>query len=428
MTSLRTTRAALGETNENIMQQQSRQLRNKAAAGKEPITTRRTALGEIGNNKTQGLLGQGKSNAGQMIKPPRLTKQIATSALNRPKRKLSGEKVQNVPEKLDQMDVDCSKVEEKVQDDAIMEVDETVLAHSAQNIENIDLEDQQDPQLVSEYVNDIYGYMRQLENDQFIRKNYLDKHKVSAGVILPKMRSVLVDWLVEVHQQFSLLQETLFLAVAILDRYMQERADKIPRKKLQLVGVTAMFIAAKYEEMYAPEIGDFVYITDNAYSQSQIREMEMDMCQVLKFDLGRPLPLHFLRRNSKAGQVDATIHTLAKYAMELTLIEYNWAHIPPSKIAATALCISLVLLERDETKTIQDLWTPTVAFYAHYSLESIRDHVIDLASILVKTSSANASGKLMAIRKKYQNKKFAKISELSELTGEAAVRLAEGNF
>ena len=124
---------------------------------------------------------------------------------------------------------------------------------------------------------------------------------------------------------------------------MQERADKIPRKKLQLVGVTAMFVAAKYEEMYAPEIGDFVYITDNAYSQSQIREMEMDMMQVLRFDLGRPLPLHFLRRNSKAGQVDATIHTLAKYAMELTLVEYNWAHIPPSKIAATALAISLVV-------------------------------------------------------------------------------------
>ena len=89
--------------------------------------------------------------------------------------------------------------------------------------------------------------------------------------------------------------------------------------------------------------GDFVYITDNAYSQSQIREMEMDVLQVLRFDLGRPLPLHFLRRNSKAGQVDATIHTLAKYMMELTLVEYSFAHIPPSKLAASALAISLVV-------------------------------------------------------------------------------------
>lgn len=189
-----------------------------------------------------------------------------------------------------------------------------------------------------------------------------------------------------------------------------------------------MFIAAKYEEMYAPEIGDFVYITDNAYSQSQIREMEMDMMQVLKFDLGRPLPLHFLRRNSKAGQVDATIHTLAKYAMELTLVEYEWAHIPPSKLAAAALAISLVLLERDESKTIEDLWTPTLSFYAHYELNSIKDDIVKLAQLLVKTSKAKESDKLMAVRKKYGNKKFAKISQISELTGVAAVNLAEGNI
>ena len=146
----------------------------------------------------------------------------------------------------------------KPQEDVVMEVDE-VEAFSAANIENIDLEDQMDPQLVSEYVNDIYEYMRMLEREQSVKKNYLETSKVT-GVILPKMRAVLVDWLVEVHQQFSLLQETLFLAVAIMDRYMQVRADKIPRKKLQLVGVTAMFIAAKYEEMYAPEIGKKLYL------------------------------------------------------------------------------------------------------------------------------------------------------------------------
>ena len=58
---------------------------------------------------------------------------------------------------------------------------------------------------------------------------------------------------------------------------------------------------------YAPEIGDFVYITDNAYTQSEIRTMEIKMMEVLKFDLGRPLPLHFLRRNSKAGQVSLIV-------------------------------------------------------------------------------------------------------------------------
>ena len=75
------------------------------------------------------------------------------------------------------------------------------------------------------------------------------------------------------------------------------------RSKLQLVGVTAMLIASKYEEMYAPEIADFVYITDNAYTKADIRRMEVTILRQLNFQLGRPLPLHFLRRNSKAGEV-----------------------------------------------------------------------------------------------------------------------------
>lgn len=77
----------------------------------------------------------------------------------------------------------------------------------------------------------------------------------------------------------------------------------VPKSELQLVGVTAMLIASKYEEMYAPEVKDFVYITDNTYSSEQIRAMESKMLHVLGYMVGNPLPLHFLRRNSKAGEV-----------------------------------------------------------------------------------------------------------------------------
>lgn len=67
-----------------------------------------------------------------------------------------------------------------------------------------------------------------------------------------------------------------------------------------------MLLASKYEEMFSPNIEDFVYITDNAYTSSQIREMEALILKELKFELGRPLPLHFLRRASKAGEVSAS--------------------------------------------------------------------------------------------------------------------------
>ena len=118
----------------------------------------------------------------------------------------------------------------------------------------------------------------------------------------------------------------------------------IRRNKLQLVGVSAMFIASKVEEMYAPEINDFVYITDNAYTAAEIRQMELRMLNTLGFNFSRPLPLHFLRRNSKAGDVDVLQHTVAKYLIEMSLLEYDMAHVPPSLMAAAALFLSLRLV------------------------------------------------------------------------------------
>lgn len=103
---------------------------------------------------------------------------------------------------------------------------------------------------------------------------------------------------------FSLLKSTAqqeFLNPAMWLRLTQEKP--VPKKQLQLVGVTAMFLASKYEEMYPPEISDFAYVTDRAYTTAQIRDMEMTILRVLKFQLGRPLPLQFLRRASKIHEV-----------------------------------------------------------------------------------------------------------------------------
>jgi G2/mitotic-specific cyclin-B, other len=86
------------------------------------------------------------------------------------------------------------------------------------------------------------------------------------------MRAILIDWLIEVHLKFKLLPETLFLTINLIDRFLEKAV--IQRTKLQLVGVTSMLIASKYEEIYAPEVRDFVYITDKAYSKEEILKME----------------------------------------------------------------------------------------------------------------------------------------------------------
>lgn len=83
-----------------------------------------------------------------------------------------------------------------------------------------------------------------------------------------KMRAILIDWLIEVHLKFKLVPESLFLTVNLIDRYLEK--ETVNRQKLQLVGVTAMLIACKYEEIYPPIVKDFVYITDNAYTKEEI--------------------------------------------------------------------------------------------------------------------------------------------------------------
>lgn len=378
----------------------------------------RNAMTDIGNktNLLQNKAVTNKALKKDVAKPARgLTKQKASSLLpevtsTRVTRRTSAEKMET----------------EQIQaEDVEMEDMEVVAAFSTGNIDNIDKDDVENPQLVVEYVNEIYAYMRQLESIQNVKEDYLNK--ASGTTILPKMRAVLVDWLIQVHQQFNLLQETLYLTVALLDRFLQSNAVKIERKQLQLVGVAAMFIASKYEEMYAPEIGDFVYITDRAYSESQIREMELRILSALNFELGRPLPLHFLRRNSKAGNVDALTHTLAKYAMELTLVDYKMAHIKPSLIAAAALAVSLKVLDRDE-KNLRELWNPTLTHYTSYTFDMISDTVTKLAALMVQTSTAPENAKLMAVRKKYEDKKLSKIAKLPEISGETMQLLAKGQF
>lgn len=67
-----------------------------------------------------------------------------------------------------------------------------------------------------------------------------------------RMRSILVDWLIEVHNKFELMPETLYLTIHIVDRYLSIKT--VPRRELQLVGIAAMLIASKYEEIWAPEV------------------------------------------------------------------------------------------------------------------------------------------------------------------------------
>ncbi|XP_068781999.1 G2/mitotic-specific cyclin-B1 [Struthio camelus] len=276
-------------------------------------------------------------------------------------------------------------------------------------VKDVDVEDGTDPNLCSEYVKDIYNYLRDLEEKQAVRPKYLAGQEITGN-----MRAILIDWLVQVQMKFRLLQETMYMTVAIIDRFLQD--NTVSKKMLQLVGVTAMFIASKYEEMYPPEIGDFAFVTDHTYTKSQIRQMEMKILRALDFGLGRPLPLHFLRRASKIAEVDLEQHTLAKYLMELSMVDYEMVHFPPSKTAAAASCLALKVLDGGE-------WTPTLQHYMTYTESDLLPVMQHMAKNIILVNRGLT--KHMTIKNKYASSKNAKISTIAQLNSAVIQNLAK---
>ena len=221
-----------------------------------------------------------------------------------------------------------------------------------------DVEDETwDTTMVAEYGDEIFQYMRELEVSKF---DSLTEHFVlillkikmlpnahymdNQAEIQWSMRSVLMDWLVQVHHRFGLLPETLFLCCNYIDRFLSCKVVSLG--KLQLVGATAIFIAAKYEEINCPSVQEIVYMVDNGYTVDEILKAERFMLSMLQFELGWPGPMSFLRRISKADDYDLETRTLAKYFLELTIMDERFVGSPPSFLAAGAHCLARMMLKK----------------------------------------------------------------------------------
>lgn len=197
-----------------------------------------------------------------------------------------------------------------------------------------------DTSMVAEYGDEIFEYMRQLELKMLPNPHYMDnQHEIQWS-----MRSVLMDWLVQVHLRFGLLPETLFLCVNYIDRFLSCKVVSLG--KLQLVGATAIFIAAKYEEINCPSVQEIVYMVDGGYSMDEILKAERFMLTMLQFELGWPGPMSFLRRISKADDYDLETRTLAKYFLEVTMMDERFIGSPPSFTAAASHCLARLMLRK----------------------------------------------------------------------------------
>ena len=253
---------------------------------------------------------------------------------------------------------------------------------------------------------DIHDNLRAAEQSFLPQKVFGD---VQEDITL-NMRSILVDWLVEVSEEYKLLPDTLHLAVALLDRFLLLKV--VSRKSLQLVGVSCMFIASKFEEIYAPEISDLCYITDNTYSEQNIIGMEKRILEQLSFKINQPTICTFLRYYASNGEITKYEELLSFYICELSLLDTSLARYAPSMIAAAAILLSCYVTTRRP-------WSSTLRIRTNYDSMDLKSCVLQIASFVNMKAALPC-----AIFEKYSHSKMENVvAELTNFSWEFPERL-----
>jgi hypothetical protein len=240
----------------------------------------------------------------------------------------------------------------------------------------------------------------------FMAKYYFDNQ----SEISVRMRTILVDWLVEVHYKYKLNPLTLWLTVNILDRYLEHH--DIPRAKLQLVGITSLFLACKFEEIHSPQVADCVYLTDSAYSKEDILAMETSILDALNYQFIVPTPFHFVTRYLNRIKAGERVRLLASYAAERSLQEVEVLQFKPSVYAAAAVYVALRTVNMDSHPGYK-VWTEALQEESGLKESDIIDCARRLIARIEEIPQASSRRKLDAAKKKYSSEKTQFIANLT---------------
>ncbi|KAF9365879.1 hypothetical protein BGX34_007828 [Mortierella sp. NVP85] len=268
----------------------------------------------------------------------------------------------------------------------------------------VQIDDDSDPMILPEYQASIFSYERELEIKFLPDPDYMSRQ----SDLQWQYRVQLIEWLVQVHSRFDMLQETMHLCVNYLDRFLSKTI--IPVDQLQLAGTVALLLASKYEETQSPAIEDLVYVSGEAYTPARIRQAELEMLRTLNYDLGAPGPMNFLRRISRADHYDVDIRTLAKYLIDVTLCDHRFIGLPSSIIAALSYRASMKLLFRGE-------WTSKHVSYSGYAEAMLNAGINVLLMVLEQPRVTHST-----IFAKYQDKRYMNSSEYVRRLGIAQLR------
>ena len=248
-------------------------------------------------------------------------------------------------------------------------------------------------QNADEYFDDICNELFKNEEKYLVDPKYMSNQ----SDINHRMRAILIDWLIDVHLKYKLVPQTMYIAVNLIDRYLEK--NETNRAKLQLVGITAMFIACKYEEIYPPDLKDFVYITDGAYVKQDVLDMEYKMLKSLEFNITFPTPWNIFEIYKKKLDLDDKTVKLAWFMMELCLINYKILKFKMSVISASAILIAI--------KTL-GIYRNDFSQIIGIEENNLEECCKEMYNFYVYNSTHN----LQAIRKKFSSSKFNEVSKI----------------
>ena len=262
----------------------------------------------------------------------------------------------------------------------------------------------EDPQVNNEYLLEMYQNLKLEEKNVKSLFGYMKNQ----SDINEKMRAMLVDWLIDVHFKFKLKANTLFLTIWLVDKYLSLK--KVKRNKLQLIGVTCMLISCKYEEIYSPEVFDFVYITENSYEKKDIIDLEMEILTLLDFNITVPTSNSFYEIISSLLCFSIQEFFLGKYLLEMFLLDYRSLKYKPSEIANT-ICFIIVNHRRNNDIT--------------YLNESANDFIYNYTNneMMYKECSRDISfllefldnTQLISVKKKYLTKACHRVGRVKKI-------------
>ena len=232
--------------------------------------------------------------------------------------------------------------------------------------------------------------------------------------VTEKMRAYLVDWLAELHFKFKMWQETLYVTVGIIDRYLALSPD-FKKEELQCLGITALHVAGKYEEIYPPELKHLLRVIDNAVTKEQIIEMEFKILNKLQFCVTFPSTHRFLERFSRLAQATETQLVLAQYFTDTSLLDCRLQREKPSRVAAVSLYTALTLCPPEDQQQLscrqnKSLWGSIMVNNTGYREDSIHQMSKDLLQFVKRIEKSQ----LKTFHKKYSDARYSKVAQFLE--------------